>query len=66
MSQAQLRKPEPAKADTDTPATDAAVKARKDAIDADVDDLLAEIDEALGSETEAQAFVEGYVQKGGQ
>lgn len=35
-----------------------------EAVDTDVDDILAEIDEVL--EENAQEFVAGYIQKGGQ
>ncbi len=44
------------------PSTDLA--ARKDALDADIDAILDDIDEAL--ETNAEEFVRGFVQKGGQ
>jgi prokaryotic ubiquitin-like protein Pup len=37
---------------------------RGEALKADIDDLLDEIDEVL--ETNAEEFVKGYVQKGGQ
>ena len=42
----------------------AAVSERKAAIDEDVDALLDEIDEVL--ETNAEEFVRGFVQKGGE
>jgi len=42
----------------------AAVAERKAAIDEDVDAMLDEIDEVL--ETNAEEFVRGFVQKGGQ
>ena len=38
--------------------------ARKEALDADIDAILDEIDEVL--ETNAEEFVRGFVQKGGQ
>jgi prokaryotic ubiquitin-like protein Pup len=38
--------------------------ARKEALDADIDAILDDIDEAL--ETNAEEFVRGFVQKGGQ
>jgi len=38
--------------------------ARKEALDADIDAILEDIDEAL--ETNAEEFVRGFVQKGGQ
>ncbi len=37
---------------------------RKDALDADIDAILEDIDEVL--ETNAEEFVRGFVQKGGQ
>jgi prokaryotic ubiquitin-like protein Pup len=40
------------------------LKERKDKLDDDVDDVLAEIDKAL--EKNAEEFVRGFVQKGGQ
>lgn len=42
----------------------AEVAARKDTLDADIDAILDDIDEAL--ETNAEEFVRGFVQKGGQ
>jgi ubiquitin-like protein Pup len=44
------------------PETDLA--ARKEALDADIDAILDDIDEAL--ETNAEEFVRGFVQKGGE
>ena len=44
------------------PETD--VAERKEALDSDVDDLLDEIDSVL--EENAEEFVRGYVQKGGE
>jgi ubiquitin-like protein Pup len=41
-----------------------APSARKEALDAEVDDLLDEIDDVL--EVNAEEFVRGFVQKGGQ
>jgi ubiquitin-like protein Pup len=38
--------------------------ARKEALDADIDAILDDIDEAL--ETNAEEFVRGFVQKGGE
>ena len=38
--------------------------ARKEAMDSDIDAILEDIDEAL--ETNAEEFVRGFVQKGGQ
>ncbi|MBI1376109.1 MAG: ubiquitin-like protein Pup [Frankiales bacterium] len=40
------------------------LSARKEALDADIDAILDDIDEAL--ETNAEEFVRGFVQKGGQ
>ncbi len=42
----------------------AAVAERKAALDSDVDSILDEIDEVL--ETNAEEFVRGFVQKGGE
>jgi len=44
------------------PSTD--LSARKETLDADIDAILDDIDEAL--ETNAEEFVRGFVQKGGQ
>ena len=46
------------------PAPSGAVAERKAALDEDVDSMLDEIDEVL--ETNAEEFVRGFVQKGGQ
>jgi len=48
----------------ETPAASADASARRDALDADIDAILDDIDEAL--ETNAEEFVRGFVQKGGQ
>jgi len=40
------------------------LSARKEALDADIDAILGDIDEAL--ETNAEEFVRGFVQKGGE
>ena len=48
----------------ETPAASANASARRDALDADIDAILDDIDEAL--ETNAEEFVRGFVQKGGQ
>jgi ubiquitin-like protein Pup len=45
-------------------ASESDLAARKDALDADIDAILDDIDEAL--ETNAEEFVRGFVQKGGQ
>ena len=52
----------PGRGDRRAPTTDLA--ARKEALDADIDAILEDIDEAL--ETNAEEFVRGFVQKGGQ
>jgi ubiquitin-like protein Pup len=57
----------PARRSEDEQAADAAaadVAERKERIDADVDALLDEIDDVL--EENAEEFVRGFVQKGGQ
>ena len=48
----------------EAPATGADATARREALDADIDAILDDIDEAL--ETNAEEFVRGFVQKGGQ
>jgi ubiquitin-like protein Pup len=48
----------------ETPANSADASARREALDADIDAILDDIDEAL--ETNAEEFVRGFVQKGGQ
>ncbi len=48
----------------ETTAPESDLAARKEALDADIDAILDEIDEAL--ETNAEEFVRGFVQKGGQ
>jgi ubiquitin-like protein Pup len=45
-------------------AASSALAERKDALDADIDAILDDIDEAL--ETNAEEFVRGFVQKGGE
>ena len=57
------RTDEPDEAPEDATGPDAAA-ARKAAIDEDVDAMLDEIDEVL--ETNAEEFVRGFVQKGGE
>jgi len=52
--------PEPADDETPPPPAAAAASAR----DTEVDSLLAEIDDVL--ETNAETFVRGFVQKGGE
>ena len=47
-----------------TAATSGDLAARKEALDADIDAILGDIDEVL--ETNAEEFVRGFVQKGGQ
>jgi len=48
----------------ETVAPESDLSARKEALDADIDAILEDIDEAL--ETNAEEFVRGFVQKGGQ
>ena len=48
----------------ETVAPESDLAARKEALDADIDAILEDIDEAL--ETNAEEFVRGVVQKGGQ
>jgi ubiquitin-like protein Pup len=48
----------------ETEETSSDLAARKEALDADIDAILDDIDEAL--ETNAEEFVRGFVQKGGQ
>jgi prokaryotic ubiquitin-like protein Pup len=48
----------------ETTETSGDLAARKEALDADIDAILDDIDEAL--ETNAEEFVRGFVQKGGQ
>ena len=57
------RTDEPEEPPEDAPGPDAAA-ARKAALDEDVDSMLDEIDEVL--ETNAEEFVRGFVQKGGE
>jgi ubiquitin-like protein Pup len=58
------RSDEPDEAAPDDAAGPDAAAARKAAIDEDVDAMLDEIDEVL--ETNAEEFVRGFVQKGGE
>jgi len=58
------RTDEPDEAPPDDDAGPDAAAARKAAIDEDVDAMLDEIDEVL--ETNAEEFVRGFVQKGGE
>ncbi len=48
----------------ETVAPEGDLSARKEALDADIDAILEDIDEVL--ETNAEEFVRGFVQKGGQ
>ena len=48
----------------ETAAASSDLAERKEALDADIDAILDDIDEAL--ETNAEEFVRGFVQKGGQ
>ncbi len=59
----QVRKPAPTERESEQ-ATAPAASERGEGINAELDDLRGEIDEA--SETNAAAFVESYIQKGGQ
>lgn len=59
----RTEEPDEAPAPDDAAGPDAAA-ARKAAIDEDVDAMLDEIDEVL--ETNAEEFVRGFVQKGGE
>jgi len=58
------RTDEPDEAPPDDDAGPDAAAARKAALDEDVDAMLDEIDEVL--ETNAEEFVRGFVQKGGE
>ena len=60
MAQEQKRRHDETPAPDDAPVAAAAPQAR----DAEVDALLDEIDDVL--ETNAESFVRGFVQKGGQ
>jgi ubiquitin-like protein Pup len=63
--QEQVRPTRRGGGDDEGPDTDAGqVSARKESLDSDVDDLLDEIDGVL--ESNAEEFVKGFVQKGGQ
>lgn len=64
MSAQERKNHEPAAAPDDAPAPPTAVAAQAQARDAAVDALLDEIDGVL--ETNAESFVRGFVQKGGQ
>jgi ubiquitin-like protein Pup len=59
----QIRKPAPAKKDTEIEEAPAPSE-KGEKIKAELDDLLDEIDDVL--ETNAEEFVRSYVQKGGQ
>ncbi len=63
QSRPQRRDDEPADAPEPTPASPEA-SARKEALDDDIDSMLDEIDGVL--ESNAEEFVRGFVQKGGQ
>jgi prokaryotic ubiquitin-like protein Pup len=59
----QIRKPAPAKKDTEIEEAPAPSE-KGEKIKAELDDLLDEIDDVL--ETNAEEFVRSYVQKGGE
>jgi ubiquitin-like protein Pup len=61
MAQDQARRP---KSEADVSPTDGGTQARADKAAEDTDGLLDEIDSVL--EENAEEFVKGYVQKGGQ
>jgi prokaryotic ubiquitin-like protein Pup len=62
----QQRQPKRSTTDTEAPEVEASeeVAERKERLDDDVDSILDEIDEVL--EENAEEFVRGFVQKGGQ
>lgn len=63
-SEQYRRPPEHHEQIEDSAETGEALRERKEQRDADVDDILAEIDDVL--EENAEEFVRGFVQKGGQ
>ena len=64
QSHGQVRRAEDAEEQTGTGVPMASVRSISDAQTADVDSILDEIDSVI--ETNAAAFVQGFVQKGGQ
>jgi len=60
----QIKKTVPARQDEETVQEAPPVSEKGEKLKAELDDLLDEIDEVL--ETNAEDFVKGYVQKGGQ
>ena len=65
MAERELKKkPAPAKQDTRWSRNRAATTEKGEELKAELDDLLDEIDEVL--EVNAEEFVKGYIQKGGQ
>jgi ubiquitin-like protein Pup len=65
MAERELKKKAaPAKQDTEVVEESAATTDKGDELKAELDDLLAEIDEVL--EVNAEEFVKGFIQKGGQ
>jgi ubiquitin-like protein Pup len=60
----QKQRPAPQRQDEETVEEVAPTTERGEKLKADLDDLLDEIDEVL--ETNAEEFVKGYVQKGGE
>lgn len=61
--QKQLRRPS-SRAEETSEETSPAVRAEADDVLADIDSLLDEIDEVL--EQNAEAFIKGYIQRGGE
>jgi ubiquitin-like protein Pup len=65
MAERELKKKAaPAKQDTEVVEESAATTDKGDELKAELDDLLDEIDEVL--EVNAEEFVKGFIQKGGQ
>ncbi len=60
----QIKKTAPARQDEETVQDTPPASEKGEKLKAELDDLLDEIDEVL--ETNAEDFVKGYVQKGGQ
>jgi ubiquitin-like protein Pup len=60
----QQHRSRPDEVEDDAVAPSSDLAERKEALDADIDAILDDIDEAL--ETNAEEFVRGFVQKGGE